>query len=159
MKKRKQCGFTLIEMVITMGLLTTFLGFISLSLVSNQRRTSLSSASETVLSDFRLQQMKAMGGATDGAATPSDYGIYFGNDSYTLFRGSSYSSSDPDNFTITLDPQFQFSPVGRTVVFSRFTGVISGYISSQNSISIQDSQSGTQKTILFNQYGVPTSLN
>ena len=151
-------GYTLTEMVITIGLIATFLGFITVSLASYQRSASLFSVSESLISDFRLQQMKALVGDTENRTSPDDYGIYFGTDSYTLFHGSSYNPADPGNTVIALDPQFQFTPSGRTVIFLRSTGEVSGYTAAQSSVTLQDGSSGTEKTLTFNRLGVPVSF-
>ena len=156
--KRAQNGFSLIEMVVTIGLLSSFLGFITISLLNSQRATNMSVSVETLLSDFRSQQIKAMVGDTEGQSSSNSYGIYFNGSSYVLFRGSSYNASEPSNFTVTLDPQFQFSPSGRTVVFTRVTGTVSGYSSSQNTVTLSDTSNGASQTMTFNQYGIPTNV-
>ena len=83
--KRAQNGFSLIEMVVTIGLLSSFLGFITISLLNSQRATNMSVSVETLLSDFRSQQIKAMVGDTEGQSSSNSYGLYFNGSSYVLF--------------------------------------------------------------------------
>jgi prepilin-type N-terminal cleavage/methylation domain-containing protein len=152
-------GFSLIEMVVAMGLLLLLLGFITLNLVSNQRRTSLEVTVEALISDLRAQQIKAMTGATGGSGTGQNFGIYFASSSYTLFRGNSYSASDTHNLVIALDPNYVFANAGQTVSFTRRSGMVIGYQASQNTIVLQDATNNDTRTITFNQYGVPVALD
>ena len=151
-------GYTLTELVIVIGLISIFLGFITVNLVSYQRNASFFSVSESLISDIRMQQMKAMVGDTEARSAADDYGIYFGTNSYTLFHGNSYNASDPANTVITLDAQYQFTLSGRTFVFLRSTGEVRGYQVAQNSVTLRETLSGTQKTLVFNRLGVPKSF-
>ena len=52
------------------------------------------------------------------------HGIRFESDSYIIFEGESYSSSDPDNEEIEIDSDFEITTNLRsdTVVFSKIKG-------------------------------------
>lgn len=154
-----QSGFTFIELAITLGILTLLLGLATVNVASFKQTTTQSTVTQQLLADFRSQQFKAMVGDTEGRSSTDSYGIYFGTNSYTLFHGTTYNAADSANYTVTLDPQFQFSPSGTTVIFSHPTGNVSSYNPSQNSIVFQDTSTNTQKTLIFNQYGVPVSFN
>ncbi len=155
----RRSGFTLIEMVVVVGVLTTLLTIGLVSLPSLQYHSSLNSLADQLLADIQSQQLKAMTGDTDGSGVESAYGIYFLSDRYVLFRGTSYSSSDQDNFSVPLDPSvtlsasFPSSGAGSILVFSVGTGEISGYVSGQDTVSLT-SASSAAKSLRFNHYGV-----
>jgi len=149
-------GFTFPELIVTIAILVTLLGFITVNLVNSQHRASLTGTVDTFISDMKNQQLKAMVGATEGRTNPDSYGIYFQTNSYTLFHGTTYSSSDPANFVITLDPLIQFTSFPNTIVFFQR----SGETGTVNTITVQDTGSSTnQKTITINRYGVITQVN
>jgi type II secretory pathway pseudopilin PulG len=158
MRKMRSAGFSLVEMVVVIGIIMTFLGLITVNLASQQRRVNLSTAVETFLTDLRFQQLKAMVGDKETGMTATDYGIYLSSSSYTLFRGSSYVAADPDNLEIPLGQGLQFANSGKTIIFSRFTGEISGYNPVQNTIVLEDGNNNLTRTITFNAYGVPILL-
>ncbi len=151
-------GFTLVEIIITVGVLTALLTLTSISLLSSRKRTSLNSSVTQVLVDLRQQQAKAMAGDTDGSGTISAYGIYFTTGSYTLFKGPAYSPSDPGNFTISLEPNQSFSS-DWTVVFNSGSGEIAGFTPGNNTLTLTDSLENISKTFTLNRYGVITSIN
>jgi len=158
--KNNQSGLTLIELVVVMGILLMLFGFVSFNLVGVQRTTSVNSTGESLISDMSSQQTKAMLGA--GSSNGNSYGIYFQPDKYTLFKGTIYSVSDPNNFTVSLDSGSAFTNItfpSSSIIFSSGTGEISGFSSGQNTVSIQDIQGTKTITITVNRYGVVTSEN
>lgn len=154
--RESQLGFTFPELIIILSILAVVFGFITINLVNSQHRSSLTGTVDTLISDMKSQQLKAMVGATEGRTSADSYGIYFQTNNYTLFHGTTYSSSDPANFVITLDPLVQFASFPATVVFSQRSGE-TGMV---NTITIQDIGNSTnQKTIMVNRYGVITQVN
>ncbi len=158
--KNNQFGFTLIELVVVMGILLMLFGFASFSLVNVQRKTSVSSTADNLVSDMATQQTKAMLGA--GSSGGDSYGIYFQSDKYTLFKGTTYSASDPNNFTVSLDLGITFSNItfpASLLIFSSATGEINGFSAGQNTVTLHDTQGTKTETITVNRYGVVTSEN
>nr|MBI5455687.1 type II secretion system protein [Candidatus Levybacteria bacterium] len=158
--KNNQFGFTLIELVVVMGILLMLFGFMSFNLVGVQRKTSLDSTVENLVSDMATQQTKAMLGV--GSSAGDSYGIYFQSDKYTLFKGTTYSASDPTNFIISLDSGITFSNINlpaSSLIFSNRTGEISGFLAGQDTITIQDAQGVKTEKITVNRYGVVTGKN
>lgn len=157
-----QRGFTIIELIIVMGVFSLLSGIVVSNVVRSQHNVSIDSAINTLLVDIRSQQIKTMVGDTSGTGTISNYGIYFSQNSYTLFQGSSYSPSDPKNFTITLDTNLQFSTdtlPSQTLIFSKLSGEFSNYQAGANTIAIQDTQTSQKQTITINKYGVVSQVN
>ncbi|HYM65488.1 MAG TPA: type II secretion system protein [Candidatus Sulfotelmatobacter sp.] len=153
-------GFTLIELVVVMGILIMLFSFASFNFVGVQRKTSINSFADDLVSDIASQQTKAMVGV--GTSSGDNYGIYFQSDKYILFKGTSYSANDPNNFTVSLDSGSSFSSVtfpGSSIIFSSISGELNGFSQGQNTVTIKDLQSLKTETITVNRYGVVTSEN
>ena len=163
MKKifNSQRGFTLIELGIVLGIIAILLGFVTFNLVNVQKITSVNSEIDTLVSDMKSQQTKAMTGA-GSSGTGQSFGIYFQSDRYILFTGTSYSSTNSSNFTVTLGGNIEFSDStfpDNTLIFLRQSGELKGFIDGRNTISIQNTQGLNKKTITVNRYGVVTQIN
>ncbi|OGH06747.1 MAG: hypothetical protein A2171_01810 [Candidatus Levybacteria bacterium RBG_13_35_9] len=155
-------GFTLTELVVAMAILFVISGFVTISLINQQRTASLNSSIDVLISDISSQQTKAMSGASDGLTSASNYGIYFLDDRYILFKGTSFLATDSANFTIMLDKDIEFANVGfsgNSIVFSARSGEILGFTAGSNVIAIHDVSSGEINTITINRYGVVESIN
>src|SRR5437763_1402091 len=96
-------GFTLVEVLIIMGILAILFTISSLNLSNTVPQTALSNATDLLVADLKQQQLSAMTGNTEGQAINSNYGIYFTNEKYTLFQGSTYSIGNTSNFDVRLD--------------------------------------------------------
>jgi len=152
-------GFTLIELVVVLGIFFTVFTIVTISLVNVTRTTSVNSVSDTLTTDMGLQQTKAMQG--DGGAG-SNYGIYFEQDKYILFKGNSYSPSDPANFSVNLDSGIIFSNVAfpnSTIIYASRSGEIIGFTDGSSIIEINDSQGSKTESMTINRYGIITENN
>jgi prepilin-type N-terminal cleavage/methylation domain-containing protein len=125
-------GFTLTELVVTIGLLLILFTFSSLNLLGTIRRPTEAGIYDVLISDVRSQQIKAMTGKGDG------YGISFTSNSYIL---------TPDNFTVDLPDGYTFTTTPQ-VVFEEGTGE-----TTQVSILLQETRSGETREIRINKYG------
>lgn len=153
-------GFTLIELIIVLGITLLILGFITINLANFQQKTSVNTTVDTLISDMKNQQAKAMAGA--GSGSGNSYGIYFQPDRYILFTGSSYSSTNSSNFTVRLDATISFTNItlpSNVLVFLRQSGEINGFTNGSNTITVKDTQGSNKQTITINKYGVVTSVN
>lgn len=163
MKKtfNSQSGFTLIELGIVFGIIALLFGFITLNLGNVQRTTSVNSAIDTLVSDIKSQQAKAMAG-TGNSGSGDSFGIYFQVDRYILFTGTTYSSTNSSNFSITLGSNLVFANStfpNNSLVFLRQSGELNGFIDGMNTIDIQDVQGLNKKTITVNRYGAITKMD
>ena len=94
-------GFTLVELGIVFGIIAILLGFATFNLTNVQKVTSVNSAIDTLISDLRSQQIKAMVGNGNNGNV-NNYSIHFQSDRYVLFTGGTYSSTDSSNFSVLL---------------------------------------------------------
>lgn len=161
-KKTKQKGFTLIELVIIMGILLLLFGFVMVNLLQEENIVSVNASVDILISDISSQQTKAMVGKSDGVSSGNSYGIYFESDRYTLFKGNTFSATDSANFTVMLDENIVFNNVtfpNNIIVFSSLSGEVSGFTDGNNTITVANVQGQEIKTITINRYGVIKSIN
>jgi prepilin-type N-terminal cleavage/methylation domain-containing protein len=133
--RREIKGFTLVEMLVVLGLMLGF-GIVALTFSVPQLQAS---QTESLLDDIRsltfLQQQKAYSGLNSKA-----YGIYFDTNSYTVFTGTSYAGREsgdqlmfPADTTIT---EINFGDANQELVFSQgsLKPSTSGYVRFSNEI-------------------------
>jgi len=162
MKKTLQRGYSLVEILITIGIFAILSGLATISLLNAQHSASLQGQLTTLIADTKQQQIKAMQGDTEGRATPDYYGIHFASNSYTLFHGTSYNASDSTNLTFPLDTVFQFTNITLTngnLIFIPLSGEMYGYSTLANSVILKDTTNNQQKQLQFNYLGVLTGIN
>lgn len=153
-----EAGFTLIEILLTIGLLTVLTSLVSLNLTFPQTKSLTETSSTTLMADIKHQQMKAMVGATEGGSKDS-FGIYFSPTSYILFKGTSFNSAEPNNYTVNLEKNVALSnisfPSGQ-LVFSVLSGEVANFDKSANSLVIANANGENQVTLSVNRYGAIT---
>ncbi|MCH7828739.1 prepilin-type N-terminal cleavage/methylation domain-containing protein [Patescibacteria group bacterium] len=139
----KQRGFTLIEILVVVGIIVLFLGLSIPQLRSFQQVSYLENTGKEVVATLRLAKSRTL--ASEGAL---QYGVYFDTlstpNQYTLFQGSSYAARDPAEDQVTeLSKTIEISVIslggGNEVVFLRLTG-----------------QASVQGTITFRRIADPT---
>jgi len=146
-------GFTVIELIVTVGIITILSSLVTINLVTTQRHTSLAAAVLLLQSDLKQQQLKAMDGDTGQlGSSPANYGLHFETDKYTLFR-QAFVSGAPANFVVKLDSNLHFTTLG-DLTFSKGSGEIIG----PSTITLEDGY-GNHRTLNINHLGVVTSLN
>jgi type II secretory pathway pseudopilin PulG len=150
-------GYSLIELIIVTLFIAILLGLVTINLFQFQHSSQLSTTVSTFISDYKEQQLKAMTGDTSGTGALSNYGIYFGTTSYTEFQNS-YGTN---NYAVNLPTGIHFSTTfpSTQIIFLKGSGMVSGFSSGQNTITLLDTVNGGQHIITVNQYGVITSVN
>ena len=114
---RSQGGFTLLEILLVVAIVTVIAGFSAPVYQSFQVKNDLDIAANTVAGSFRRAQILAT--ASDG---DSQWGVKIQSGSITVFQGSSYAAR-----TAAYDETFAvpttITPTGvGEVVFDRLTG-------------------------------------
>ena len=152
-------GFTLVEVLIIMGILAILFTISSLNLSNTVPQNALSNATDLLVADIKQQQLSAMTGNTEGQAVNSDYGIYFTSDKYSLFRGSSYNIGNTSNFDVHLDDiNTSTTASGSMIVFEKNSGQVLNFQPSGNKITLTHSDIGKSTTITINKYGIIESI-
>lgn len=155
-----QRGFTIVDLVIVIATIGVLMGLVSVNLITVQDKANINTTFNTLISDIRTQQLKAMIGDTEGRELPERYGIHFDETSYVLFHGSVYSATESSNLTVQLPEKVKFEnnsfPFSQ-VIFEKGNGEIVGFINGQDSIEVVNTSSEDKKIIEFNRYGVITN--
>ncbi len=153
-------GLTLIELLLTMGIISVLMTISSLLLLNLIPRASLKAESEVFISQLKHQQLKAMAGAVPAgeADEPSLYGLYIQEHAYTLFSGQVYDPLAADNFELIVEEPISLSTnfPQQQIVFSAVSGEVQNFDANNNTITISDSQTNRETIINLNQYGVIT---
>ena len=154
----RSTGFTLVELLIVMGLAAVLFMLSSVNLTNLIPKSSITGAQEVIIADLKHQQLKAMIGETEGRSIPDRYGIYFQNSTYTLFHGNAYSSSDLANADQNLGSAITISTTfpNQSVIFEKGSGEIVGFANGSDTITITH-VTGESKTIQLNSLGVVIS--
>ncbi len=155
-------GFSLVELLLIMGIITILLSFSSLNLFKTKHNISLDTTLSVLISDLKYQQLKAMAGDTEGRLSHDAYGIRFYQNRYILFHSPTFSPTDNTNFTINLDNGVEFSNIdlpNSQIIFASASGEFGNFNQEQNTLVIKNSLSNDQKRITINRYGVVTAVN
>jgi len=138
----KKQGFTLIEIVVVVGIMSVFLGMSVLQLRSFQQGSHLQNTAREVTTTLQLAQSRTL-----ASKDSSQHGVYFNTTTiphqYTLFEGSSYATRNiAKDEIILVNKEIEISAIalgaGNEVVFLRLNG-----------------QAGVEGTITFRQISDP----
>ncbi len=120
-------GFTLVELLLVIGIFALLAVITSLSFFTTVAQTDLSAAEDVLIADLKTKQANAMSGRADTSWALSD--------STTLPQGVSLSTTFPSN----------------TITFAGGTGEVVGFTEGSDTLTL----SGTQgsRTVELNKYG------
>ncbi|HOZ03435.1 MAG TPA: prepilin-type N-terminal cleavage/methylation domain-containing protein [Candidatus Woesebacteria bacterium] len=151
-------GFTLVELILVMGIMGVLLTLSSILLMDLIPKTSLTVTVERLVADLRYQQLMTMSGHTEQVGVGQNYGVYFATDKYILFGGDTYDSDNSSNFQQVVDAGLGIETgfVESQVVFNRASGEILNYVPDEDWVKVTDSITGREVTIKLNKYGVVT---
>ena len=154
-------AYTQVELIVILAIIAVLFTVASVGLNSLQQQSYIDNTVETMLSDIKLQQTKAMTGDTSSTGSNSEYGIHFySNNSYTLFKGSNYSSFDSNNFTVTQSSAISITTTfpQSNLIFAKGSGEVVGFISNQNTITVTNTNDSQNRKITINRFGVITQI-
>ena len=148
-KDIKSKGFTIIELMVSMGILALLFGLSSVNVSQLPSNTLQSTNLDTLMSDIRFQQTLSM-------SNDSAYGVHFEPSSYTMFKGNTYTQGLSTNTIISLDSGIVFTNVtfqNRVLVFSSGGGDILNYSEGQDGFTFKSDPTGKVTVININKYG------
>lgn len=155
----EQAGFTLVELLVVMGLIAIMAGLSFVNFIRPQTSASISGSVQTLMADIKSQQLKAMAGDSMSSTTAESHGVYIESDRYTLFKGTSYDGNDPDNFTVPAESGITFTSTfqGDVFVFSKGAGELLNYNNNRSDITITNTVSGESKELTLSELGTISS--
>lgn len=144
MADRSQCGFTLVEMLLSITVIGVLAG-LSVPLMSSfNNRNDLDIATSAIVQAVRRAETYARGSRGDSA-----WGVYVQGSSAVIYKGASYASRDNSaDEAIGLDPATVSSQTD--INFSRMTGTPSAGAS----ISLSNPASNESRTVSVNSKGM-----
>jgi len=115
-------GFTLLEILFAIAILTIAITIVTFSFSKLNSQQALDKSADLVVSVFNEARSLTLSSKGD-----SQYGVYIEGSQVTLFKGDTYSSSDPNNAITNLNSLVNIRDVtlssgGTSVVFKRLTG-------------------------------------
>lgn len=120
--KKKERGFSLMEILVVMGLMAILATVAMRSLSGFRNEDSLVSASDIV-----RQTVEEARSLTLSSKNDQQHGVHFESTQVVLFEGTTYSSSDPDNVVRPLPSSVTITDIdlsggGDDVVFKKLSG-------------------------------------
>ncbi|MBI2450993.1 MAG: type II secretion system protein [Parcubacteria group bacterium] len=149
-------GFTLIEISISVAIFAILAALISLNAVKPIIDTELSAAVAQIKNTFFEARVKSMTGFAESGSTAAKFGVFFDSTSFTLFQAP-YSAGAGTNFVSTLSSGYTFSSVtfpSSQIIFTKLIGEVESFSSGQNTLIIQNTQTGLSKTMTIYKSGV-----
>lgn len=121
----KNFGFTLVELLITVGILAVLMIMAVPAFQFFRGESELNETAEEIINTLRLAQNKTL--ASEGA---SNYGVHFEGDKFVLFKGTSYDPLAPDNDTHNLRKRLEIYEIslaggGSEIIFEKLIGTTS----------------------------------
>jgi len=147
-KQKSGAGFTLIEIIVVMGLLTAIAGLASFASFDTWHGYTFRGERNLLISILQEARSQSVNNICLGTGCDDGrpHGVHIENDKYIIFQGSAYDPADPLNQNI--DASNSINHAGLTdVVFSQ----LSGSASPSGDIILSDSQRSA--TISINSEG------
>lgn len=144
-------GFSVLEIIIVIVLLTSVAGFSALYYQTSQVRNDLNTQATEFASYLRLAASNANSGLNGGESS----GVHLESDSYTLFSGDIFDPLETSNFTIDLPPTISIENInlnggGQNIIFTAPKGETLNY----GTLDFNSDQIQKTVTITISQIGV-----
>ena len=110
-------GFSLIELLVSIGIISILVFFIMPTGLNFYQSQQLEAVTQEVVQNLRKAQQKSTLVDRDSA-----FGVYFTENSYTLFKGDSYEDRDQDFDEVFILPQIATIGGLPEIVFSKLEG-------------------------------------
>lgn len=139
----KNSGFTLIELIIVVGIFLLLAALVVPALVFFKSQSILDFTAQEIVNTLRLAQNKTL--SSEGATS---FGVYFTTNQFILFKGAVYDVGSSDNEIHNLDTTLRISEInlsGSQVIFDR----LSGTTANSGSLKIELVQDSTKNRYVY----------
>jgi len=152
--QQTDAGFTLIETLLTVALVTALFAVSAFSLGRPQTTGSLNGVTDMLVADLKSQQLLAMTGNQGSSTGAQPHGVYIQPNGYTLFAGTDYDSQDPNNYTVAPEQTIAVTTTfaDNTIYFVTGSGEVQDFTIGDNTITLQTN--GESRTISLNRFGM-----
>jgi len=145
----RNAAFTLLELLIVIGILLILCGIVVGAFLAFNRVESVNKDTETVLETLRLARDQTRAGRNG-----TQYGVQFASSSVILFAGSSYVPAAASNQVYPLhsgDTILSLQLVGATssVVFQRLTGDAASY----GTVTLSSKTASSSRSVIIKSTG------
>ena len=149
-KTKKIFGFSLLETIITLAILAVVSTILVYAFSSFRAAQDLSEAHANIIGMIKDARARTL--ASDAN---SNYGVHFEISRAVLFKGNSYSSSDPNNDIYFLPATTELNPINLTssavdTVFTRLNGTTT----TSGTITIRSLRNSATRVITLEPTGV-----
>ena len=145
---KKLRGFTIVEVILVLVIVTSALGFGLLYYQNSQLRADINTQASILVSYLRLAQSNAESGRNDFNA------IHFEADSFTTFIGTTFDQNNADNYQLDLPETIKIENIslnggGGNVLFESPDGATSNF----GTIKLSSGQINKEIIIYISQIG------
>src|SRR5258706_4174330 len=95
----KPQGFTLVELLIVMGIALIILGMITFNLAGTQRSTSINASVNKIVADINSQRIKSMSGTNVSPSASDRFCVSFQSNKYVLFHCTAINFRDSSHYS------------------------------------------------------------
>ncbi len=144
-------GFTLLEVMITIALMSVLLGLGLVLSMDVYRGTLYRSTRQTLISSLTTARGRSLSNLFQ-----STHGVCYGAPDFIIFRGTTYSASSPYNETVPGNPAVTLTSTGGFFSCGNGTGIVFSQLAatSSNTGTITVSESGhADETVSVNSLG------
>ena len=159
LKRSRRRGFSLVEVLLVVGLLVLLFSFGAVIYSSFTRADQFVLETGKIRELINEARVRSVSGISLGGSQALSFGIYFQTDGYTLFPGTAYNSADTRNQRFSLPVKIEISEINlpaNSLIFERISGEVLGFDPVSSHIVVTDLQSDRENKIIINRFGVVT---
>lgn len=149
-------GFTLLEIIITLGIATILLGIPFFYYWGTLRTDMLLGITREVISKVYESKTDTIAGKSLDGQNATSFGVHFEQGYYVKFAGTSYNPTASTNEQSDLPPGIIFSQISLpqgNIMFAPLTGNVSNYNQTLNTLVIYDQNTQRIRTLTLSKAG------
>lgn len=151
-------GFTLVELLVVIGIVAVIFSLSALAVLNIQRSRLLESNSWAIVSLLRQAQNQALNGVSVDGTNQVNFGVHFdaANRQYILFQGDSFNPADHYNLVQEIPAGLEMIldlPADNNIIFHKITGRVNNYDGAHHQVTLRHPADGRTVTINFNIMG------